>query len=85
MSEVVTITCDKCGGRLGKRARAKVRFGREAGHSGLLDLCRDCAEALILAPLGLADPALPFGPKDEPAALTSHPARERRASDPGRD
>jgi hypothetical protein len=58
VSETLTIHCDKCSSKVGKASRVKIRFAREAGHKGDLDLCRDCASELILEPLDLAAPGL---------------------------
>lgn len=60
MSEVLHITCDKCGSRIGKAHRTRIKVSRELDKRAPIDVCTDCGEDLLIF-LGLAPGKLPFG------------------------
>ena len=49
MSEVLTVTCDSCGSRIGKASRTRVRFSAQPQRREPLDACPDCAAKIIAA------------------------------------
>ena len=55
MSEVLTIKCDRCGSRVGKASRTRIRFGAQPFRREPMDACPDCSQ-LILVALGKAQP-----------------------------
>jgi hypothetical protein len=65
MSEVTTITCDRCAEKTTKAHRSKIKWGRESGCRGSYDLCGECSE-WIAAKLGMVPERLPgfdLGPR----------------------
>ncbi len=68
MSEQITVTCDRCKGRIGtpKLNRARIRWAREDGRQPT-DYCLDCSSDLQVF-LGIRAP--------DPVRLPASPARK---------
>jgi hypothetical protein len=73
VAEFTTITCDApgCGARVSKWHVCRVKFGQQPYPRRVaLQLCSDCAEAIIVKPLGL-----PLTERQEPTRQHQHQAR----------
>ena len=46
MSETLVVVCDRCGRRVGKAERVKIRWGSQPSRREPNDLCGDCRGAL---------------------------------------
>jgi hypothetical protein len=73
MAETLTIKCDRCGSRIGKASRTRIRWSVEPARREPVDLCPDCA-LVVLVVIGKA------APEPEPAAVVVKTTRRRSAT-----
>jgi hypothetical protein len=67
MSEVTVISCNKCGARVGRASRTRIRWSAQPARREPWDLCPTCRDELLEF-LGELPRSLPLFPAGDGAA-----------------